>query len=151
LPDYVTKSDLFVFKADENADLDGLNMASYFISTNNMDGLSNKILSDVRVVLESYWKENNFLVNYFMFLHAFTMVALKNKEAWDKVPFYSFIPVQQLQSELVNKFDATRWEQLMAMTSIHKLTYKQKVMTKKKNIELDGTFYDAIIKGKIYE
>jgi len=152
LPDYVTKSDLFVFRADEKADLDGLNMASYFLGAGvNVNKNENKILLDVRDVLESYWRENNFLINYFMFLHAFTMVALNNKDIWDKVPFYSFIPVQQLQSELVNQFDATRWEQLKAITSIHKLTYKQKVMTKKKDVELEGTFYEAIIKGKIYE
>jgi len=32
LPEYVKNADLFVLKADENADLDGLNMASYFIT-----------------------------------------------------------------------------------------------------------------------
>lgn len=148
LPDYVTKSDLFVLKADEKADLDGLNMTSYFLASKKTN---NKILTDTQKVLELYWKDNNFLVNYFMFLHAFTMVSLRNKDIWNKVPFYSFIPVQQLQSELVNKFDKTRWEQLKKITSIHKLTYKQKVMTKKKDINLEETFYEAIIKGKIYE
>ena len=37
------------------------------------------------------------------------------------------------------------------MTQIHKLTYKPKVMTKQKNINLEGSLYEAIIEGKIYD
>lgn len=162
LPDYIKNADLFVFQADEKADLDGLNMASYFISAGagvnvnvDVDNVenrsSNKILYDVKNTLERYWKENNFLVNYFMFLHAFTMVTKHNKDIWSKVPFFSFIPVQQMQAELVKPYSKERFEQLKSMTPIHKLTYKPKVMTKQKNVNLEGTLYEAIIEGKIYD
>ena len=147
LPKYITNADLFVFKADEKADLDGLNMASYFISAKP----NNKILCQCQCFFEKYWKENNFLVNYFSFLHAFTMIALRNKDLWEKVPFFSFIPVQQMQAELVKPYNKERFEQLKLMTPIHKLTYKPKVMTKQKNINLEGSLYEAIIEGKIYD
>ena len=147
LPQYITNADLFVFKADEKSDLDGLNMASYFISAKP----NNKILCQCQNFFEKYWKENNFLVNYFSFLHAFTMIALRNKDLWEKVPFFSFIPVQQMQSELVKPYSKERFEQLKLMTPIHKLTYKSKVMTKQKNINLEGSLYEAIIEGKIYD
>ncbi len=147
LPQYITNADLFVFKADEKTDLDGLNMASYFISAKP----NNKILCQCQSFFEKYWKENNFLVNYFSFLHAFTMIVLKNKDLWENVPFFSFIPVQQMQSELVKPYSKERFEQLKLMTPIHKLTYKPKVMTKQKNINLEGSLYEAIIEGKIYD
>lgn len=147
LPQYITNADLFVFKADEKSDLDGLNMASYFISAKP----NNKILCQCQNFFEKYWKENNFLVNYFSFLHAFTMIALRNKDLWGKVPFFSFIPVQQMQSELVKPYSKERFEQLKLMTPIHKLTYKSKVMTKQKNINLEGSLYEAIIEVKIYD
>lgn len=147
LPEYIKNADLFVFKADEKADLDGLNMASYFISAKP----NNKIIIQCKHFFEKYWKENNFLVNYFSFLHAFTMIALKNKEIWDKVPFFSFIPVQQMQSELIKPYSRERFNQLKQMTPIHKLTYKPKVMTKQKNINLGGSLYEAIVEGKIYD
>lgn len=148
LPEYIKNADLFVFKADEKSDLDGLNMASYFISARVGN---NKILWDVKEVLKRYWMENNFLVNYFMFLHAFTMVTKFNSNIWENVPFFSFIPVQQMQAELIKPYSKERFEQLKCTTSIHKLTYKPKVMTKEKNVSLQNTLYEAIIEGKIYD
>ena len=147
LPQYIKDAELFVFKADEKADLDGLNMASYFISAKP----NNRILIQCQRFFENYWRENNFLVNYFSFLHAFTMIALKNKDIWEKVPFFSFIPVQQMQAELVKPYNKERFAQLKQMTPIHKLTYKPKVMTKQKNVNLEGSLYEAIIEGKIYD
>ena len=147
LPEYVKNADLFVLKADENADLDGLNMASYFISAKP----NNKILQQTSKMLEYYWKENNFLVNYFMFLHAFTMVAKRNTQEWDNVPFFSFIPVQRMQAELLRPYNKERFEQFKTMSFIHKLTYKNKVMTKNKNFEIKDTLLEVIIEGKIYD
>ena len=147
LPEYVKNADLFVLKADENADLDGLNMASYFISAKP----NNKILQQTSKMLEYYWKENNFLVNYFMFLHAFTMVAKRNTQEWENVPFFSFIPVQRMQAELLKPYNKERFEQFKTTSFIHKLTYKNKVMTKNKNFETKDTLLEAIIEGKIYD
>ena len=141
LPDYITNADLFVFQNDLKIDLDGLNMASYFIASKP----GNIILKQTLKALESYWKENRFLVNYFTFLHTFTMVTQKNKELFKKVPFFSFLPVQLLQGELLNKYDPKRWEQIKSMSGIHKLTHKQSVLTKKKDIDLTGTLYEHIL------
>ena len=101
LPQYITDADLFVFQNDLKIDLDGLNMASYFIVAKQ----NNPILVQTLKAMEAYWKENRFLVNYFTFLHAFTMITLRNKEIFAKVPFFSFLPVQQMQGELLNTFD----------------------------------------------
>ena len=145
LPSYITDADLFVFQNDLKIDLDGLNMASYFISAKK----DNKILKETLAALIQYWKENNFLVNYFTFLHTFTMItqaSKENKELFSKVPFFNFLPVQQFQGELLNQFSEERWAEIKKISGIHKLTHKQSVLTKKKEIDTTGTFYEYIIK-----
>lgn len=145
LPDFIFEEDLFVFQNDLKIDLDGLNMASYFLAAK----AGNKILAETLSAMEAYWRENRFLVNYFSFLHAFTMVTQvnkENKEAFSKVPFFNFLPVQQFQGELLKPFSETRWAQIKKISGIHKLTHKQSVLTKNKNFNIEGTFYEHIIK-----
>ena len=148
LPSYITDADLFVFQNDLKIDLDGLNMASYFIAAKK----DNKILKETLAALIQYWKENNFLVNYFTFLHTFTMVTQankENKELFSKVPFFNFLPVQQFQGELLNQFSEERWMEIKKISGIHKLTHKQSVLTKKKEINISGTFYEKLLRGDI--
>ena len=148
LPDYITNADLFVFQNDLKIDLDGLNMASYFISAKK----DNKILKETLSALIQYWKENNFLVNYFTFLHTFTMVTQatkENKELFKKVPFFNFLPVQQFQAELLSQFSEQRWNEIRKISGIHKLTHKQSVLTKKKDFDITGTFYEKLVNGEI--
>ena len=145
LPSFITDADLFVFQNDLKIDLDGLNMASYFIAAKK----DNKILKETLTSLIQYWKENNFLVNYFTFLHTFTMVTQatkENKELFSKVPFFNFLPVQQFQGELLNQFSEERWNEIKKISGIHKLTHKQSVLTKKKDIDTTGTFYEHVVK-----
>ena len=143
IPNYITDSDLFFFRTDEKGDLDGLCGTNYLIASNEPN---NKILTDVLNSMLAYWRENRFLVNYFTHMHIITLVCRKNPELLSKIPFYSFYPVQQLQWELLSEFNQTRWEQLKQMTSVHKLTHKTKVLTKKKEINTTGTFYEYVIK-----
>ena len=148
LPDYITNADLFVFQNDLKIDLDGLNMASYFIAAKK----DNKILKETLSALIQYWKENNFLINYFTFLHTFTMVTQankENKELFSKVPFFNFLPVQQFQGELLSQYSEERWNEIKKISGIHKLTHKQSVLTKKKDFDITGTFYEKLIKGEI--
>ena len=140
LPDFV-ESDLFFFQNDEKVDLDGLCGTNYFIAAKP----ENKILKQTLASMLAYWKENRFLVNYFTHMHIITMVARRNKDEWAKIPFFSFYPVQRLQTELLNQFDEKRWTQLKKTTPIHKLTHKRKVLSKKKEIKIEGTFFEHIL------
>lgn len=51
LPDYITNSDLFLFQNYAEDDLDGLNIANYFIHSKP----NNKIMSTMKTALEKYW------------------------------------------------------------------------------------------------
>lgn len=148
LPKYITNSDIFVFKNYEKSDLDGLNMASYFIHAKP----NNKILKDTRDIIWKYWQDNNFLMNYFLYLHAFTLATKSNKEnacIWNNIPFVSFIPVQHFQNELMNEFNEDRWKIIKSTTSIHKLSFKAKALGLNKGADIKNTFYEKLLKGEL--
>ena len=140
LPDYIFESELFVFKNNEDDDPDGLNMANYFISSKG----NSRIIAKMKLFLEQYWKNNNFVINYFFYLHAFTMFTKTESPEWNEIFYSPFIPVQLMQNELTNKFSPKRYEELKQISPIHKLTYKKKVISKKKNFDPKGTLYEYL-------
>ena len=86
-----------------------------------------------------------------MFLHGFTMITQatkENKEAFSKVPFYSFLPVQRFQSELVDKYCPERFEQIKKISFAHKLSFKSRVLNKK-NKDIENTFLEKVINGEL--
>ncbi len=148
LPEFITSAELFVFQNDLRIDLDGLNMASYFIAAKP----HNEILERTRLILENYWAENRFLNNYFMFLHAFTMVTQfdsNSKEKYGKIPFFSFIPVQMFQKELLKPYNKERMEQIKRISFIHKLSYKTHVLSKNAPMVIKDTFYEKLVEGEL--
>ena len=148
LPKYVTNADLFVFQNELRNDLDGLNFANYFISAKP----HNEIIEKMKLILEMYWKENNFVNNYFFYLHAFTLLSQSTKELmaqFAKIPFFSFIPVQRFQGELLTPFSEERWKQIKSMSFAHKLSYKVNVLSKHKPIMAKGTFYEKLYDGEL--
>ncbi len=148
LPEFITSAELFVFQNDLRIDLDGLNMASYFIAAKP----HNEILERIRLILENYWAENRFLNNYFMFLHAFTMVTQfdsNSKEKYGKIPFFSFIPVQMFQKELLKPYNKERMEQIKRISFIHKLSYKAHVLSKNAPMVIKDTFYEKLVEGEL--
>ena len=62
---------------------------------------------------------------------------------WKSVPRYSNIPPHVLQFEMFNAYDEERFKQIKQMSDFHKLTWKQNT----DNMNLDGTFYERIIRG----
>lgn len=147
LPDYITNSDLFLFQNYKEDDLDGLNIANYFIHSKP----NNNLLKIIQIALEKYWDDNNFVVNYFFYLHMFTMITTSKelKSDWRKLPFVSFIPVQHFQRELLNKFDEKRWKEIKLTTGVHKLTHKAKILGLNKVSDISDTFYEKLINGEL--
>ncbi len=145
LPEYIRKSELFVLQNDEIKDFDGLNMANYFISSNG----NSVILRKMREFLDLYWRINDFKFNYFFYLHAFTMFTSssdENKKEWASMEKKSYLDAQIMQDKLLEPFSQDEFEKLKKLSPIHKLTYKKKVMTKKKNIDFTGTLYEYLVK-----
>lgn len=120
LPSYVLQSDLFVFH-NGWMDEEMINMASWFIYSAQSH---NKLLAETLNLLYAYWCKYDYLKNYFLLHMLFRMVADRNPELWEAVPYFNQIDNHLLMNELQKPFDAQRIEQIKALTSIHKLTYK---------------------------
>ncbi len=144
IPAFVADSDLFVFSNNPSNDLDGLDMASYFIHSSP----GNPIIADTLETMYAYWRENSFLKNYFLFLHAFSMVSRASKAnalIREGVPFFSFENAQYLESILSRPFDSALWDKLKSCSFAHKLSHKEKILSKGGNFRAEGTFYDILI------
>lgn len=148
LPEYITSSDLFLFKNYEIDDMDGLNIASYFIHSKP----HNNLLEAIKEFLALYWSDNDFLVNYFCFLHMFTLLTNSTpdrRKSFDNIPFTSFIPVQHFQREILKQYNPGRWNQIKKMTPIHKLSYKKHMLPLDKIESISGTYYEKLINGEL--
>ena len=70
------------------------------------------------------------------------------KEYFKKVPFFNFQAVERLSNEILNPYSQERWEQLKEISCVHKLSYKQKVLNKKK-VDISNTFLDKLLKKEL--
>lgn len=148
LPQYITNSDLFLFQNNEKDDLDGLILANYFIHSKP----DNKILKDLRDILSNYWQDNNFVVNYFFYLHALTMganMSKENKELWAKMPFSSFYNVQYFQNILLDEYNENTWSAIKEISPIHKLSFKAKALGLNKKEAPKNSYYNKLISREL--
>lgn len=120
IPSYVLQSDLFVFH-NGWMDEEMINMASWFIYSAQSQ---NELLTQTLDLLIEYWRQFNFLKNYFLMHILFRIVSDANIELWEDVPYYNQIDNHLLMNELQKPFNAHRVNQIKALTPIHKLTYK---------------------------
>lgn len=113
------ESDFFVFRNFYRGEK-SMALSNWFITSNR----NNPILLTTRDLLYKYRKDNNYLINYYIFHMFFTMAIQKYPEIWDAVPKYSNLPPHIMQYELLSDYDKKRFEQLKSISSIHKLNFK---------------------------
>lgn len=111
--------------------------SSWFISAEK----ENPILKTILLLLEEYWDRYDNLINYFLFHMFFHMAVDRYPGLWKKVPRVSNIPPHILQFELFDKFDETRFNQIIQMSDFHKLTWKDKRI----KFDYSGTYYEYLI------
>ena len=105
--------------------------------------VSNKnhpILRTTLDLLMEYWKTNNYVIDYYLFHLLFHMAADQYPELWKRMPRYSNIPPHILQFELFEPYSQERFQEIMEMSSFHKLNRKATELKK----ETRNTFYDYI-------
>lgn len=120
LPDYITDQDMFVYR-NGWMDMEMINMASWLIYSKQPN---NRLLTQTRELLFSYWEQYDFAKNYFLLHMFFRMVTDANPEEWQKVPYFNQINNHLLMRELANHLDVKRVNQIKECTTVHKLTYK---------------------------
>lgn len=121
-PDCIINSKLFFFQDINwgNIDYASCILSSWLIFSES----NNPILLLTRELLHAYWKDYRYLIHYFLFHLFFTMSAARYQQEWLRVPVYSNEPPRIMSRELNNTFDKERWEQIIRMTDIHKLNWK---------------------------
>lgn len=136
-PNYMLKSDLFLFqKLKPGLDGNPRSISSWYITSCT----NNPILLLAKGLLFEYWKNNNYLIDYFL-LHDFIELAIETyPDEWKKiVPFSSSTP-HILLLRLFDSFNEEMWTSIVSQTSIHKLTYKYD-----SNISIEGTNLEKIL------
>lgn len=139
IPDEIMNSNFCILQKDILSDLSGNNNSCFFIHNKEYSAH----IAMMKNILDKYWAENNFVINYFMFEHISTMLSqIKGelKDEWDNMPRYSAEITGELQKHLFDEFKIDEFEKIKKLTPIHKLTYKKPKKTAQKN-----TYYDYIL------
>ncbi len=138
LPDYINGSELFCFKTFPYGKCYASN---WFISAQP----NNPIIHQMKSLLFEYWNKESKLVSYSIF-HLFWAMTITfndtNAHLWDKIPYFDDVNCKVLQMELFKPFSQERFDQITAITPIHKLTYK----FSSEQYQLENTFYKFLIK-----
>lgn len=140
IPCSILESDFFVFQ-DLKPGKDG---KATFISSWFMKSVRGyPIIKFTRILLEEYWKEHNWLCDYFL-LHIFMcMVLRKFPKLWKQIPQYTNSTPHILFFTLFEKFNEIKFNAICSQTPIHKLSYK--VIDESKIV---GSVYEKIIFGE---
>ena len=123
IPDDIMNSNFCVLQKNPETDNHENKMSCFFIHTKGYS----EHMAVIKNVLDKYWKENDFLINYFMFEHVSTMLSDKTsalKEEWDKMPYYDAEITGELQNHLFDDYTSEGFEEFKKKTSMHKLSYK---------------------------
>lgn len=138
---------LFVFKNINNIwyankfkeDQEAIVADNWFITSE----INNPILVLVRDMLFDYWKEHDYLVDYFIFHYFFTLiVTYKYKNEFDNVPLYSHLLPHLLQFVYFDKYDKNCIKKILSQSTIHKLTNKVDLDSIKKD-----SFYKKLLRN----
>lgn len=121
IPRYMLDSDLFLFQCLKP----GKDGQSSIISNWFMTAKPNqKFIFMVRELLYDYWKNNDEVVDYFIFHNFFQMLIDRYPDEWNKViPSSNSVPHIMLL-RLFDEYNDELWKAVMAMSPFHKLTYK---------------------------
>lgn len=139
IPKIITDTDFFVFKSSSYSDFlraptlnflekinsnDLLCMSSWFIFSKNTN---NVILKKLKILFEEYFKNENSVIDYFLYHYLFTILVQEDEECnkiYNNIPTLTNTTPHLLQYRLFDDYDEKFFGELKTFCSIHKLTYK---------------------------
>ncbi len=98
------------------------------------------ILEATRRMLYAYWEKETELKNYFLVHLLMTLACRMYPEEYQKIRLFSNEPAHVLQHDMFLPFNEKRWEQILKMSDVHKLTYKYE------DRDISGTFLEYVMK-----
>ncbi len=119
IPKYILEAPLFVYKSFDLFRTNELpTVASNWLIAAKTN---NPILLLTRELLFDYWKNEDELVDYYIFHLFFAMAARKYKTEWEAIPAFNNHTPHTLMFELGKQYSPERWEQIKEMSVFHKL------------------------------
>jgi len=118
-PELFPDRDFFCFTRERDPRF----LASWYIQSKPNSFLLNNWLK----MLLDYWKQHEFLIDYFLMHHLFESLYFLNDDfrlEWNSVPIRSAAPPHLLQSALLLDYSASEFQSTLDQTNIHKLTWK---------------------------
>lgn len=134
IPTQIKEASLFMFQ-ELKPSRDGhcLPISTWFMVAKS----NNLILWATQAMLYEYWKKNNKMIDYFLIHHFINISKVYYSEVWEKMPKYSNCVPHMLLLELFDNYSVERYEEIMRLTNIHKLSYK----FSEEQINKLGTYY----------
>lgn len=138
IPSYMLDSDFFVFQnLKPGNDGQATNISSWFMTARQ----GNKLIAAVRYLLYSYWKKENFLVDYFLIHQFISVVADYYIDDWQHIfPYPNSLP-HVLLLRMFEPYNEDLWNNLKAICPFHKLSYKRT----QEEFTREGTYYKCIL------
>ena len=130
----LNEEDLFMYRSG--------NVSDYIIFDNWFIHAKKKslILEATKKMMYAYWERENEIRNYFLNHLMMTLACQYYNAEYQKIPLFSNEPAHVLQHDLFKEYSDKRWRQILAMSNIHKLTYKYEDNGK------DNTFLQYLLK-----
>lgn len=133
IPEKYVNCNLFLFQQGPCISYDFeriMRCSNWFITANR----SNKLIRGLRDSLYNFWEHENDVGDYYLF-HIFVSKLLDNypnlKREWMDMPFADYQHPHYLSSVMKRNFTQEEWNKVKAISSIHKLTYKQRSVNSK--------------------
>lgn len=121
IPQFMLDSDLFLFQClKPGKDGQPSVISNWFITAKP----NQKFIFMVKELLYDYWRNNDEVVDYFIFHDFFQMLIERYPEEWNKVVPFSNSTPHILLLRLFEEYDDNIWKAVMTMTPFHKLSYK---------------------------
>ena len=138
LPPDIENSSFFLFRSQKPGSAGKcITVSSWFIACTQ----NHPIMLLVQDLLFAYWKHNNYLCDYFLF-HLFVEIALEHYESFSsEMPKYSNEPAHLLLYELTNPFSKEKYDAIVPLSFVQKLTMKLSEHDKNK----EDTFYKKLL------
>lgn len=140
IPRYIFDSPFFVFqnlKPGANGSIS--NISNWFITSWS----NHKFMLAQRSLLFEYWKNYDYVIDYFFFHHFISIISEYYSDDWNKmIQFPNSFP-HVLLLMLFEPFNQEKWNAVTSSCPFHKLAYKRSAedMAKK------GTYYEYIMKN----
>ncbi len=138
LPSYVEDSPLFMYS---HMNIDDITICynNWLIKANKNDNT----LRSLQAILMRYWEDNDRISDYFLWHLCLTLLLEQSGGAIEGIlPVTDYLP-ESLALKMASPFDERQWEQLKALTPVHKLSNKFDLNA----VRRPGTFYEALIGG----